>query len=100
MSHHHRVLVELQEAAKNGIKGIGFSGGIHQVDRIRDAIHSAEMMAYRYFTYGRVRLTVEADGLAGESSFHQKTGRSHREMMVSAFRTAWTSWGLYLLTGN
>lgn len=61
MSDHHRVLVELQGAAKNGIKGIGFSGGIQQVDRIRDAIHSAEMMAYRYFTTG-VRLTVEADG--------------------------------------
>ena len=52
MSDHHRVLVELQEAAKNGIKGIGFSGGIHQVDRIKDAIHSAEMMSISVLYYG------------------------------------------------
>lgn len=38
-----RFSVDLKETAANGIKGIGDCGVIHTVDRIKDAIHTAEI---------------------------------------------------------
>ena len=66
------VYVDSQEAAENGIKGIGVSGVIHKVEQIKEAIHAAEIRAYLYFTTGtEYSLSDEAAGPAGERLFHQ-----------------------------
>ncbi|THF83242.1 response regulator transcription factor [Cohnella fermenti] len=57
-----RLLTGLQESDLEGIKGLGYGEAIHRVDRIRDAVHVAEILAYRYFTTGdRVSAQTEED---------------------------------------
>ncbi len=48
----NQLQIDLREAAASGIKGIGVSGIIRKEEQIKEAIHTAEINAYRYFITG------------------------------------------------
>lgn len=48
----NQLQIDLREAAAGGIKGIGVSGIIRKEEQIKEAIHTAEINAYRYFVTG------------------------------------------------
>ncbi len=64
----NRISIDLGAASTNGIKGIGASGIHRHAEQIKEAIHSAELKAYRYFTMGKeYSLAEEADAEALEN---------------------------------
>jgi two-component system response regulator YesN len=54
--------IDLREAAARGIKGIGVGGIIRKEEQIKEAIYTAEIHAYRYFTMGEPCSVSDEEG--------------------------------------